>query len=44
MKRQSFSNGSNIYNLSGQRVSEKDNLPKGVYIIQSVDGSKKVIR
>lgn len=36
--------GSNIYNLSGQRVSEKDNLPNGVYVIQSAEGFKKVIR
>lgn len=40
----SSSNESNVYNISGQRVSVKDNLPKGVYILQSAEGPKKVIR
>lgn len=32
-----------FYTLSGQRVSEKDNLLKGVYIVKSAKGAKKII-
>lgn len=32
-----------LYNLSGQRVENKDALPKGIYIIRNKRGSKKII-
>ncbi len=32
-----------VYTLSGQKVSGKENLPQGVYIVKSTQGTKKII-
>jgi len=33
-----------VYNLSGQKITDADNLPKGIYIVRNASGSKKIIR
>lgn len=33
-----------IYNLSGQKITDAGNLPRGIYIVRNASGSKKIIR
>lgn len=33
-----------IYNLSGQKITDAGNPPRGIYIVRNASGSKKIIR
>lgn len=33
-----------VYNLSGQKITDAGNLPRGIYIVRNASGSKKIIR